>query len=153
MKSRLLLACVLMLAGGFANGFSSLRPQPSMARPLSSARNLFSTPSSSSTCSHQGSVNNRHSASDWLYNIRSIPNSTILREVQSPVLAVAAWSAVVAVVHSFAKRSTSTMLQALATKMCIPGTAHSFLVSALSLLLVFRTNSAYQRFYVSLLDS
>ena len=30
--------------------------------------------------------------------------------------------------------------------MCIPPTAHSLMVSALGLLLVFRTNSAYQRF-------
>ncbi len=33
-----------------------------------------------------------------------------------------------------------------AEAMCIPGTPHSLMVSALGLLLVFRTNSAYQRF-------
>lgn len=33
-----------------------------------------------------------------------------------------------------------------AALMCIPTTAHSLMVSALGLLLVFRTNSAYQRF-------
>ena len=83
-------------------------------------------------------VNNRHSASDWLYNIQSLPHSEVLREVKSPVIAVAAFSSVVSLVH-----------QLVGNAICIPGTAHGFLVSALGLLLVFRTNSAYQRFNVS----
>jgi hypothetical protein len=83
-------------------------------------------------------VNNRHSASDWLYNIQSLPNSEVLRDVRSPVLAVAGFSTFVSILHRF-----------VGNHICMPGTAHGFLVSALGLLLVFRTNSAYQRFNVS----
>lgn len=83
-------------------------------------------------------INNRHAASDWFYNIKSLPNSEVLREVKSPVLAVAAFSTVVSALHRLAGDC-----------ICIPGTVHGFLMSALGLLLVFRTNSAYQRFYVS----
>jgi hypothetical protein len=83
----------------------------------------------------------RHSASDWLYNVRSIRQSDILREVQGPCIAVAGWSAVVSVLYK-------VLPSGLASNLCIPCTVHSFLVSALGLLLVFRTNSAYQRFYV-----
>jgi predicted membrane chloride channel (bestrophin family) len=94
-------------------------------------------------------LNNRHSASDWLYNVRSFPQSKVLREIRNPVLTVAAWSLVVSVVHRVCQSSQCAVLQAAASHMSIPGTAHSFLVSALGLLLVFRTNSAYQRFNVS----
>lgn len=94
-------------------------------------------------------VNNRHSSSDWLYNMRSIPQSTILKEVRGPVLAASAWSLVVAVLHRVLRSSASPLLQSVAQHMSIPATAHSFLMSALGLLLVFRTNSAYQRFLVS----
>jgi hypothetical protein len=84
-------------------------------------------------------INNRHAASDWFYNIKSLPHSEVLREVKSPVVAVAAFSTVVSLVHHL-----------VGNIICIPGTAHGFLVSALGLLLVFRTNSAYQRFNVSI---
>jgi Bestrophin, RFP-TM, chloride channel len=90
-------------------------------------------------------LNNRHSASDWLYNVRSLPQSKVLREIRNPVLAVAAWSASVSILHALLKQAGWTRW---AAHLCIPGTAHSFLVSALGLLLVFRTNSAYQRFNV-----
>jgi len=97
------------------------------------------------------SVNNRHSSSDWLYNIRSIPQSTILRDIRNPVMAVASWSAVVSVIHRILLSApTSSTWHQLSSYVSIPGTAHSFLVSALGLLLVFRTNSAYQRFLVRL---
>jgi ion channel-forming bestrophin family protein len=97
-------------------------------------------------------VNNRHSASDWFYNIRSFPQSKVLREIRNPVLAVATWSLIVSLVHRIGLASFSgPSLRYFAEHMCIPGTAHSFLVSALGLLLVFRTNSAYQRFNVSII--
>lgn len=92
---------------------------------------------------------NRHSASDWLYNVRSFPQSKVLREIRNPVLAAAWWGFAVSVVHKICAISNSRCLNVLAAHMSIPGTAHSFLVSALGLLLVFRTNSAYQRFNVS----
>ena len=92
---------------------------------------------------------NRHSSRDWWYNIRSFPESQVLREVRNPVLAVAAWSLCVSAVYKVCLRASNyKILQTIATSMSISSTAHSFLVSALGLLLVFRTNSAYQRFYV-----
>lgn len=91
-------------------------------------------------------MNNRHSASDWLYNVRSLPESKVLREIRNPVLSVFVWSLFVSVIYTTFHKSSIPILNAIATNMCIPGTAHSFLVSALGLLLVFRTNSAYQRF-------
>lgn len=92
--------------------------------------------------------NNRHAASDWWYNVRSLPKSKVLREVRNPVLAVGLWSFIVSVTHRVFSTHSNSILQMIARHMSIPGTAHSFLVSALGLLLVFRTNSAYQRFYV-----
>jgi len=93
---------------------------------------------------------NRHAASDWFYNMRSFPQSKVLREIRNPVLSATAWSFVVSVVHRLCAMSSNAFLNSIAAHMSIPGTAHSFLVSALGLLLVFRTNSAYQRFNVSL---
>lgn len=95
------------------------------------------------------SYNNRHSASDWWYNVRSINKSKVLQEVRGPVISVGLWGFAVSALHRLLQSRTNPILQAIGSHMSIPGTAHSFLVSALGLLLVFRTNSAYQRFYVS----
>ena len=102
--------------------------------------------SGSSSYYNNDPMNNRHSASDWLYNVRSLPESKVLREIRNPVLSVFVWSLFVSVIYTTFHKSSIRILNAIATNMCIPGTAHSFLVSALGLLLVFRTNSAYQRF-------
>lgn len=88
----------------------------------------------------------RYSASDWYHNIKSLPRSSILREVKTPVLTIMAWSTFVSVIHWILRQSGAISV---ATRMCISNKPHSFLVSALGLLLVFRTNSAYQRFTVS----
>lgn len=85
----------------------------------------------------------RYSASDWLQNIKSLPRSTILRAIQGPVVTVMFWSFCVSIVHGLLRRFGR---KAWADSMCISSKPHSFLVSALGLLLVFRTNSAYQRF-------
>jgi len=100
--------------------------------------------------SPNGRIENRHSSKDFWYNIKTLPSSTILRDVRKPVLAVLGWSTFISVVHFVLQRSSSALMQSVASSMCISSSAHSFLVSALGLLLVFRTNSAYQRFYVSL---
>ena len=94
-------------------------------------------------------VNNRHSSNDYWYNIRTLPSSSILRDIRNPVLAVFGWSAVVSVVHCLMAKSGQSLLQSFANKLCVSSAAHSYLVSSLGLLLVFRTNSAYQRFNVS----
>lgn len=95
------------------------------------------------------SINNRHSASDWLYNVMSLPKSSVLRDIRNPVVTVAAWSTAVSIVQRCLAMSSSGILKQIASNMCIGATPHNFLVSSLGLLLVFRTNSAYQRFYVS----
>jgi hypothetical protein len=152
MKLSVILHCILLPS--FAMGFSSLPRYSSFNRALTKSSTLpnlqaaFSSGSTLFTPADENVVNNRHSAADWVYNVRSIFQSQILREVRGPVLAVAGWSAVVSLVHKICLQSSS--LQQVAHSMCIPGTMHSFLVSAIGLLLVFRTNSAYQRFYVSI---
>jgi predicted membrane chloride channel (bestrophin family) len=82
----------------------------------------------------------RYSASDWLHNIYSIPRSTILRDIKAPVLTIFFWGIFVSLVHKILKIYDAAHI------MCVSPTPHSFLMSALGLLLVFRTNTAYQRF-------
>mmetsp|Transcript_5239 Transcript_5239/g.5843 ORF Transcript_5239/g.5843 Transcript_5239/m.5843 type:complete len:477 (+) Transcript_5239:100-1530(+) len=91
-------------------------------------------------------ANNRHSASDWLHNALTIRDSTVLKEIRHPVIATAVWGAIVSIVHILISCSDNRLVQKLAKDMCIGSAPHSFLVSSLGLLLVFRTNSAYQRF-------
>lgn len=119
------------------------RPLPS-STTTTTAAGLFSDASSSTM-----GVNNRHSSKDYWYNIRTLPSSAILQDIRNPVLSVFGWSTAVAAVHAFcaANSGVSAMAATVASKMCVSSAAHSFLVSALGLLLVFRTNSAYQRFY------
>ena len=112
------------------------------------------SPCQSSSCSdnftnhHSQSLNNRHSSKDWLYNLRSLPRSSVLQEIKNPVLALAGWATTLSVIQRVLSISSNPTFQAFASNMCVPHSAHSFLVSSLGLLLVFRTNSAYQRFLV-----
>jgi hypothetical protein len=135
-------ACLvlLQLSLGVA-GFSSSRCTYAVAKPhsLNTHSALFRAQNKRI---EEPIINNRHSASDWFYNVKSIFQSEILREVRGPVVAVAVWSAALSVIYRVLSPTAAAHLS-------IPGTAHSFLVSAIGLLLVFRTNSAYQRFYVS----
>lgn len=85
----------------------------------------------------------RYSASDWWHNIRSVPRSSILQAIKVPVLAVSIWSTLVSLVYNLLRASVGDVA---ASRLCISTTLHSCLVSALGLLLVFRTNSAYSRF-------
>jgi Bestrophin, RFP-TM, chloride channel len=133
---------VVVNAPSSVHSYSALQKQAETLRPKASAwrHTVSSTPVSLR--------NHRHSSADWLYNIRSIPSSTILKEVRHPVLAVFAWSTIVTFAHRALLRSASPATQVLGSGLHMSGVAHSFLVSALGLLLVFRTNSAYQRFQV-----
>jgi len=85
----------------------------------------------------------RYSSRDWLHNTITLPNSAILREIRSPVLAITSWATFLSLLHR--KFLLNNNLVA-AECMYIPGSPHSLMMSALGLLLVFRTNSAYQRF-------
>lgn len=95
----------------------------------------------------------RISASDWSHNILNLLNSRILRDIRSPIIFSCIWATFWSVVYKSlisAGQSPNKKIADLAIRtastMVIPTTAHSVMVSAMSLLLVFRTNSAYQRF-------
>jgi ion channel-forming bestrophin family protein len=84
----------------------------------------------------------RYSSSDWWHNTMSLPSSAILRSIRGPVLFMTLWAGILSVIH---RRLLITNPGA-AELMSIPLAPHNLMVSALSLLLVFKTNSAYQRF-------
>mmetsp|Transcript_21883 Transcript_21883/g.45185 ORF Transcript_21883/g.45185 Transcript_21883/m.45185 type:complete len:615 (-) Transcript_21883:193-2037(-) len=84
----------------------------------------------------------RYSSRDWWHNTVTMPSSSILRDVLSPVMAMTTWAMVISLVHRRLLRRYPLM----AGHMCMSSSPHSLMVSALGLLLVFRTNSAYQRF-------
>lgn len=88
----------------------------------------------------------RYSASDWIHNMVSLPNSGILREIKGPVGWITAWSTLVSIVY---KMCDIGGFANVARKMCLGSTPHSLIASSIGLLLVFRTNSAYQQFRVS----
>jgi predicted membrane chloride channel (bestrophin family) len=85
----------------------------------------------------------RYSSNDWLHNTINLPNSAILRSIRFPVLSMTIWGFAIAFVHRHLVKIGKADI---AANMCIPTQPHSLMVSALGLLLVFRTNSAYQRF-------
>lgn len=77
----------------------------------------------------------RYSTRDWIHNLCTIPSSRLLKRIRGVVVVNALWSVLVYVVFQLTKFST-------------PGIrCHSLLGSALGLLLVFRTNTAYNRFW------
>lgn len=84
----------------------------------------------------------RYSSSDWWHNTMSLPNSAILKAIRGPVLFMTLWAGILSVVH----RRLLLVNPGAAELISIPLATHSLMVSALSLLLVFKTNSAYQRF-------
>mmetsp|Transcript_7280 Transcript_7280/g.11207 ORF Transcript_7280/g.11207 Transcript_7280/m.11207 type:complete len:430 (-) Transcript_7280:453-1742(-) len=78
----------------------------------------------------------RYTTQDWLHNLRTIPSSLLIQRIRQPLLVTMGWTCVVtAALHAF------PAVPALSPK------AHTFVSSALSLLLVFRTNAAYNRFW------
>lgn len=85
----------------------------------------------------------RYASRDWLHNTINMPNSVILKSVRFPVTFMTCWGLVISFIHYRLKKMGE---DAIASRFCIPTAPHSLMVSALGLLLVFRTNSAYQRF-------
>ena len=79
----------------------------------------------------------RYEARDWLHNLMNLSNSTVLKEIRGVIFAYTIWSILVVVtqkVFHFSVRAKGAGF-------------HSLLGSALGLLLVFRTNSSYSRFW------
>jgi len=66
-----------------------------------------------------------------------------MREIINPVLSLTGWAALVSIVYRSLQLFGHTNI---ASKMTISSSPHSYLVSSLGLLLVFKTNSAYNRF-------
>jgi len=77
----------------------------------------------------------RYSTNDWRRVLWQTPQSTVLRRVMQPVLSIMVFSLIVSLVY------WALPVPALSFK------PHSLVGSALSLLLVFRTNAAYTRFW------
>jgi len=77
----------------------------------------------------------RLSSCDWLDALRGMPRSMVLRQIRHPLLCVTGVSVVTSFAHCVLGMPALPTLS-----------AHTLLGSGLSLLLVFRTNSAYQRF-------
>jgi predicted membrane chloride channel (bestrophin family) len=109
--------------------------------------NKFAPSTSTKRSRNQHQSVDHHSASDWLYNLKTWKNSSVLREIKHPVMYLSAWATLLSIVQKILILSGKKKW---AMSFCIPNAAHSFLVSSLGLLLVFRTNSAYQRFLVRL---
>jgi predicted membrane chloride channel (bestrophin family) len=84
----------------------------------------------------------RYSSRDWWHNTLSLPNSAILRDIKSPVIAMTSWATFISMLYLRLLKNRPNVAQ----HMFLATTPHSLMVSALGLLLVFRTNSAYQRF-------
>ena len=85
----------------------------------------------------------RYASRDWLHNTINLPNSAILKEIKFPVTFMTLWGSLIGLIH---RKLILMGRTEWASWMCIPPNPHSLMVSALGLLLVFRTNSAYQRF-------
>lgn len=86
----------------------------------------------------------RYNSRDWLHNTITLPNSGILKRIRSPVIALTSWAVFCSCLHHKLLRRDYQMLHA--SLLYLPLAPHSLMMNALGLLLVFRTNSAYQRF-------
>ena len=79
----------------------------------------------------------RYAAADWLKNLRTMPTSLILRRICSPLLFNVIVTTGTCLIHGSPIGPVPSLLP-------LP---HTLLGSALGLLLVFRTNAAYDRFW------
>lgn len=77
----------------------------------------------------------RYSSGDWLHNIMNLPGSQVLQRISNVVMLNMLWAGLVSAVGSYFN------LQA------IPSRVHTLLGSSLGLLLVFRTNTSYGRYW------
>ena len=94
----------------------------------------------------------RYGASDWLHSMQSLPNSGILSEIKGPVGWITAWSTLVSILHKVCYTGKfGDVTSQIASNLCVGSAPHSLIASSLGLLLVFRTNSAYQRFKASII--
>ena len=83
----------------------------------------------------------RNKSSNWLRNLISIPSSTTLQRIWAHLSAIIATACVVLLHAHIWPQNMSWLVQGLSP------TIHSLVGGALGLLLVFRTNSAYDRIW------
>lgn len=86
----------------------------------------------------------RYASRDWFHNTLNLHSSAVLRDIRNPVISLTCWATFISLLH----RSVLAKSQIMANRMCLHPQPHSLMVSTLGLLLVFKTNSAYQRFKV-----
>ncbi|KAJ8601558.1 hypothetical protein CTAYLR_005247 [Chrysophaeum taylorii] len=89
-----------------------------------------------------------YDAKDWLRVLSSWPSSFVVRRIRSPLVAISAWALGVSVVHGAALAKAGVVFGLLGAAAPGVGIAKTMTLagSALSLLLVFRTNTAYNRY-------
>lgn len=78
----------------------------------------------------------RYASNDWFDCLLTLPSSRILKRTKSSIFFNTLWTTILVLVYKF-----------LNVKFTFPAVVHSILGSTLSLLLVFRTNSSYDRFW------
>ena len=86
---------------------------------------------------YREALNGRTSSRDWLHCVATWPKSYVLRSIRGPLVAVTAWSSLVTL---WFHCHPGAPARALGTGL------HTLVGGALSLLLVFRTNTAYNRY-------
>lgn len=97
------------------------------------------------------SLTQDYDSSEWVHMLKSWPSSFVIRKIQAPLIQITAWSFFVALVHSYCK--TLSIDPCAVVHLNSIGVSNGLLKvmnligSALSLLLVFRTNTAFTRFW------
>ena len=82
----------------------------------------------------------RYSSNDWIYSLMTLPASRILRRISSHLMASTVFTSFLTYLFKKGKLNRFIIHN---------GQPWALMVSVLSLLLVFRTNSAYDRFWES----
>mmetsp|Transcript_15920 Transcript_15920/g.60660 ORF Transcript_15920/g.60660 Transcript_15920/m.60660 type:complete len:449 (-) Transcript_15920:480-1826(-) len=77
----------------------------------------------------------RYTSRDWMHNMLTLPSSVLLKRIRQPVAMLTLWSILIYALE---------VTMGFGTPKTKP---HTLLSGALGLLLVFRTNAAYQRFW------
>jgi len=78
----------------------------------------------------------RYTVDDWFNNLMSLPRSLILRNISKQLAVSTAWACLVTFLHQYEGLTWD-----------VSPLPHSLMSSALGLLLVFRTNASYDRFW------
>lgn len=84
----------------------------------------------------------RYSSDDWLQCLKTLPTSRILKRVKYNILFCTLWTAL----WTYFFKTASAKINFLKI-LSYPSSVHSIVGTALGLLLVFRTNASYDRFW------